>query len=181
MHRFACIEAYLSRPHLPHLLSLATHAGAGGARKRAIQGENLTKHVSWDRDRGHLESHIAAKAHHRRADLDQLLAQAVSDRSFAAFGIASFRVSGRRRGRFEPQNPIITSRRPQSAGTSDGALSGAACLIRTITVDGDAVHDPVLPMVIVDRVVLDAAVVPKGGCVGAPAKAQVNSGRIRWR
>src|SRR3982751_2275414 len=33
---FAQTEAWLSRSHLPHLLSLALHAGAGGARNRAI-------------------------------------------------------------------------------------------------------------------------------------------------
>src|SRR6516165_8403265 len=48
---------------------------------------------------------------------------------------------------------------------------GTACLVRAVTVDGDAVHDPALTMVIVDRVVLDATVVPKGNCVGAPAEA----------
>ena len=48
---------------------------------------------------------------------------------------------------------------------------GTARLIRAITIDGDAVHDPALAMVIVDRVVLDAPVVPKGDGVGAPAEA----------
>src|SRR6516162_647521 len=48
---------------------------------------------------------------------------------------------------------------------------GTACLVRAIAVDGDAVHDSAPAMVIVDRVVLDAAIVPKGDCVGAPAEA----------
>ena len=37
-------------------------------------------------------------------------------------------------------------------------------LVRAIAVDGDAVHHTPLAMVIVDRIVLDAAVVPKGDC-----------------
>ena len=37
-------------------------------------------------------------------------------------------------------------------------------IVRAITVDGDAVHHTPLAMVIVDRIVLDAAVVPKGDC-----------------
>ena len=59
---------------------------------------------------------------------------------------------------------------------------GTARLVRAITVDGDAVHDPALAMVIVDRVVLDAAIVPqKAIALALQRNRQVNSGRIRWR
>jgi hypothetical protein len=40
-----------------------------------------------------------------------------------------------------------------------------------ITIDGDSVHNTPLAMVIVDRVVLDAEVVPKGDRIDTPAKA----------
>jgi hypothetical protein len=40
-----------------------------------------------------------------------------------------------------------------------------------ITIDGDSVRNTPLAMVIVDRVVLDAAVVPKGYRIDTPAKA----------
>ena len=58
---------------------------------------------------------------------------------------------------------------------------GTARLIRAITVDGDAVHDPALAMAVVDRVVLDAAVVQKAMGLTLQRKRQVNSGRTRWR
>ena len=38
--------------------------------------QNLLEHLPWDGDLGHLEGHIAAVAHHLRADLDQLVFQA---------------------------------------------------------------------------------------------------------
>ena len=60
------------------------------------------------------------------------------------------------------------------ARAEDQGFSGASAvsrLERTITVDDDAVHDAALAMVIIDRVVLDAAVVPKSDGVGAPAEA----------
>ena len=59
--------------------------------------------------------------------------------------------------------------RAKTSGLNN-ARGSTAYLVRSITVDGDAVHDPALAMVIVDRVVLDAAIVPKGDCVSAPAE-----------
>ena len=41
LHRFAGTAAYLSRHRLPHLLFVAPHAGAGGARKQAIKDRML--------------------------------------------------------------------------------------------------------------------------------------------
>jgi hypothetical protein len=39
------------------------------------QPQNLPEQLSWDRDLGHLESDIAAVAHHLGADLDRFLLQ----------------------------------------------------------------------------------------------------------
>src|SRR5690242_13058779 len=56
-------------------------------------------------------------------------------------------------------------------GERRSALLNLAALNRTVTVDGDAMHDPLLAVVIVDRVMLDAAIVPECDCVRAPSEA----------
>jgi len=54
----------------------ASHAGAGGARNRAISVQDFLEHLPRQRDPGHLEHDVPAAAHNLLADLDQLLAQA---------------------------------------------------------------------------------------------------------
>jgi hypothetical protein len=70
-HRVACTEAYLSPQCRAHL-AWRSSCKRGRCPQPQDVGEQLSRH----RDLGHLERNVAVRAHHLRADLDQLLTQA---------------------------------------------------------------------------------------------------------
>lgn len=59
-------------------------------------------------------------------------------------------------------------------------MAGNAAVAGAVAVDRDAVHEPALAGVVVERVVIGTAVVPEGDVVGAPAPAagELRSGGV---
>ena len=56
----------------------------------------------------------------------------------------------------------------ESAAHRHPCLSGS---MRLVAFEGNSVHDPAIAVIVVDRVVLGAAVVPKGDCIRLPLEA----------
>ena len=54
---------------------------------------------------------------------------------------------------------------------ADGQRRGLSGSMGLVAFEGDSVHDPAIAVIVVDRVVLGAAVVPKGDCIGLPLEA----------
>ena len=57
------------------------------------------------------------------------------------------------------------------AETAAHRRSGLSGSMGLVAFEGDSVHDPAIAVIVVDRVVLGAAVVPKGDCIGLPLEA----------